>query len=164
MRGAMLERQKKFEPAETEFRKVIALNPSNASALNYLGYMFADRNIKLDEANRMIQHALELEPGNGAYLDSLGWVYYRLGKLEQAEGLFVQALEKIGTDPTVHDHLGDVYFKLGKTKDAINQWQAALKEYRSGSQQDADPEEPARITRKLENAKVKLAKETGGNK
>jgi tetratricopeptide (TPR) repeat protein len=160
MRGAMLERMKRFDASEAEFRKVLALNPDNASALNYLGYMLADRNIRLDDAQQMVKRALELEPGNGAYLDSLGWVYYRLGKLNDAEGLFVQALEKIGTDPTVHDHLGDVYFKLGKTKDAINQWQASLKEYETGSQADSDPADVARITKKLEGAKVKLAKET----
>ena len=161
MRGAMLERQKKFEAAEAEFRKVIAVNPENAGALNYLGYMFADRNVKLEEAHQMIKHALEIEPGNGAYLDSLGWVYYRQGKLDEAEGLFVQALEKIGKDPTVHNHLGDVYFKLGKTKEAINQWMASIKEYEGGSQTDTDPDEMAKINRKLESAKVKLAKETG---
>jgi tetratricopeptide (TPR) repeat protein len=160
MRGAMFERMKNYEASEAAFRKVLALNPDNASALNYLGYMLADRNLRLDEAQQMIQHALELEPGNGAYLDSLGWVYFRQGKLNDAEGLFVQALEKIGTDPTVHDHLGDVYFKLGKTKDAINQWQASIKAYESGSQADSDPADVARIAKKLEGAKVKQAKET----
>ena len=163
MRGAMFERMKNYEASETEFRKVLGLNPDNASALNYLGYMLADRNQRLDEAHEMIKHALDLEPGNGAYLDSLGWVYFRQGKLSDAEGLFVQALEKIGTDPTVHDHLGDVYFKLGKTKDAINQWQASLKAYEAGSQADSDPADYARIAKKLEGAKVKLAKETGNN-
>lgn len=161
MRGAMLEKQKKFEAAEAEFRRVLEVNPDNASALNYLGYMFADRSQRLDEAHRMIKRALELEPGNGAYLDSLGWVYYRQGKLTDAEGMLVQALERIGQDPTVHDHLGDVYLKLGKTKEAINQWQASLKEYESGSQAESDPGDLARINKKLENARVKLAKETG---
>jgi tetratricopeptide (TPR) repeat protein len=164
MRGAMLEKQKKFDAAESEFRKVLDLNPNNASALNYLGYMLADRNVRLDEAQKLVQRALELEPGNGAYLDSLGWVYYRLNKLNEAEGLFIESLQKIGKDPTVHDHLGDTYFKLGKTKDAITQWQLALKDYEAGSQADHDPGDVARITKKLESARVKLAKETGAKK
>jgi tetratricopeptide (TPR) repeat protein len=164
MRGAMYEKQKKFDAAETEFRRVLELNPNNASALNYLGYMLADRNVRVDEALKMIQRALEIEPGNGAYLDSLGWVYYRQNKLNEAEGLFIQSLEKIGKDPTVHDHLGDTYFKLGKTKEAITQWQLALKDYETGSQADHDPVDVSRITKKLESARVKLAKETGSKK
>ncbi|MCX6635303.1 MAG: tetratricopeptide repeat protein, partial [Acidobacteria bacterium] len=77
MRGAMYEKLKQYDAAETEFRKVLALNPGNASALNYLGYMLADRNVRLSEAQQLIQKALDRDPNNGAYLDSLGWVYYR---------------------------------------------------------------------------------------
>jgi tetratricopeptide (TPR) repeat protein len=160
MRGAMYERMKNFDAAESQFRKVIEINDGNAGALNYLGYMFADRNVRLDEAQKLIQRALELDPENGAYLDSLGWVYYRQGRLEEAEGLLVRALERIGQDPTIHDHLGDVYYKLGKTKEAITQWQASLKEYETASKSEADPEAVTRITRKLESARVRLAKET----
>ena len=87
MRGALFERQKKYDASEEAFRKVLALNPDHAGALNYLGYMLADRNVRLDEAYQMIQKAVDLEPENGAYLDSLGWVYYRQGKLTEAEGL-----------------------------------------------------------------------------
>lgn len=160
MRGAMYERTKKYDAAEAEFRKVIELNPENASALNYLGYMFADRAVRLDEAYQLIKKALELEPDNGAYLDSMGWVYFRQGKFNEAEGLLVRALDRIGQDPTVHDHLGDVYLQLGKTKDAINQWQASLKEFERGAQSDSDPEEIANVSKKLDAARVRLAKET----
>ena len=130
MRGAMYERLKKYDASEAEFRKVLELNPENASALNYLGYMFADRSVRLDEAQKLISRALELDPDKGAYLDSLGWVYYRQNRLDDAEHALLRALSKsgVGQDPTVHDHLGDVYLKLGKTKDAITQWQASLKE------------------------------------
>ena len=76
-RGAMYERMKNFPAAEAEFRKVLAVNPDNDNALNYLGYMLADRNIRLDEARDMILKALSREPNSGAYLDSLGWVYFR---------------------------------------------------------------------------------------
>jgi len=160
MRGAMYERMKKFDVAEAEFRKVLELDSDNAGAMNYLGYMLADRDVRLEEAYQLVKKALDLDPQNGAYLDSLGWVYYRQGKLNEAEGLLVQALDHMSQgDPTVHDHLGDVYFKLGKTKDAITQWQASLKEFQAGAQSDSDPEEVASVGKKLESARVRLAKE-----
>jgi tetratricopeptide (TPR) repeat protein len=166
MRGAMYERLKKFDASEAEFRKVLELDPDSASALNYLGYMLADRNVRLDEAQKMISRALELDPDNGAYLDSLGWVYFRLNRLDDAEHALVRALSKsgVGQDPTVHDHLGDVYLKLGKTKDAITQWQASVKEAETETQNDMEPGELAQINKKLEDAKVRLARETGASK
>jgi Flp pilus assembly protein TadD len=156
-RGAMYDRQKKYAESEAEFRKVLAINPNNAGALNYLGYSLADRNVRLDEAFQMVRKALDLAPDQYAYMDSLGWVYYRQGKLEQAEELLVRAGEQT-KDPTVHDHLGDVYFKEGKTKDAVTQWQGSLKEYNTGKQDDVDPEEMAKVTQKLQNAQAQLAK------
>lgn len=159
MRGAMFERQKKVEPAEAEFRKVLASNPEDAGALNYLGYMLVDHKLRVEEATLMIKKALEGDPENAAYLDSLGWAYYQQGKLEEAEGLLTRAIERIGQDPTVHDHLGDVYFKLGKIKEAITQWQASLKDFHSPAGIDSEPEDVAKVTRKLDAARVKLAKE-----
>lgn len=158
MRGAMYERMKRFDASEAEFRKVLEINPENAGALNYLGYMLADRAVRLDEAYQLIKKALDQDPNNGAYLDSLGWVYFRQGKLGDAEGVLVRALDKIGTDPTVHDHLGDVYFKLGKTRDAVAQWQASIREYQK-SASDVDPDDVAKVSKKLDDARVKLAKE-----
>jgi tetratricopeptide (TPR) repeat protein len=160
MRGAMFERQKKVEAAEAEFRKVLASNPEHAGALNYLGYMLVDHKLRVDEATKMIQKALDVEPENGAYLDSLGWAYYQQGKLEEAEGLLTRAIDRIGEDPTVHDHLGDVYFKLGKIKEAITQWQASLKDFHTPAGLDSEPEDVAKVTRKLDAARVKLAKES----
>ncbi|MGA2575994.1 MAG: tetratricopeptide repeat protein [Bryobacteraceae bacterium] len=166
MRGAMYERLKQFDASEAEFRKVLELDPDSPGALNYLGYMLADRGVRLDEAQKMIVRALELDPDNGAYLDSLGWVYYRQNRLDDAEQALVRALSKsgIGQDPTVHDHLGDVYLKLGKTKDAITQWQASLKEAETDTPSDMEPGELAQINKKLEGAKVRLARETGASK
>jgi len=159
--NAGLEKMKKLDEAEAEFRKVIEANPSNASALNYLGYMLADRNLRLTEAQQMIQKALELDPGNGAYLDSLGWVYFRLGKLDAAEENLKLAIQKTPRDPTVHDHLGDVLMKEGKLKDAITQWQKSLQEWDTSSQSEQDPGEVVKIQKKLDGAKLRLAKETG---
>jgi tetratricopeptide (TPR) repeat protein len=160
MRGAMFERMKKFDSAEAEFRKVLDANPQNASALNYLGYMLADRNVRLEEAQKLVGDALALEPQNGAFLDSMAWVYYRLNRLDEAENLLVRALEKIGRDPTVREHLGDVYLKQGKVREAIAQWQTALKESESASASDIDPADVSKIRTKLESAKVRLAQET----
>jgi tetratricopeptide (TPR) repeat protein len=141
MRGALLERQKKYDASEEAFRKVLALNPEHVATLNYLGYMLADRNVRLDEAYKMIQKAVDMEPNTGAYLDSLGWVYFRQGKLTDAERVLVRAVDLTGQDPTVHDHLGDVYMKLGKTQEAIAQWNASMKGFKEQPASDTDPDE-----------------------
>jgi len=157
----MYERSKRYEDSETAFRKVLELNPKNATTLNYLGYMLADRNVRLEEAHSLVQKAVDLDPENGAYLYSLGWVYFREGKADQAEPLLVHALDRMGTDPTVHDHLGDVYYKLGKTREAIAQWQASVKDFQNAlPTDDNDPDELARVKKKIENASVHLAKES----
>ena len=91
-------------------------DPKNAQALNYLGYMLADRGTRLDEALGYIRRAVALDPQNGAYLDSLGWVYYRMGNYDLAEENLRRASEKIGSDPTVQAHLGDLYQKTGHLK------------------------------------------------
>jgi tetratricopeptide (TPR) repeat protein len=160
-RGAMYERMKDYQNAEAAFRKVLAVNPDNDAALNYLGFMLADRNVRLDEARDLILKAVDKEPTSGAYLDSLGWVYYRLNKLPEAEDKLRAALQYMSRDPTVHDHLGEVYFREGKVREAIAQWQSSLREYQSGPPSDADHTEMAKVQKKLEDAKVRLARETG---
>ncbi|HTW65914.1 MAG TPA: tetratricopeptide repeat protein [Bryobacteraceae bacterium] len=159
-RGAMYERMKNFQAAEAEFRKVLALNPDNDAALNYLGFMLADRNVRLDEAREMIVKALSREPNSGAYLDSLGWVYYRQNKLPEAEDKLREALQYMSRDPTVHDHLGEVYFREGKVREAIAQWQSSLREWQAGPPSDLDHSEMSKVQKKLEDAKVRLARET----
>lgn len=161
MRGAMYEKMKKFDAAETEFRKVLESNPKNASALNYLGYMLADRNVRLPDALKYIKEAVELEPNNGAYLDSLGWAYYRTGDLPKAEEYLKRAVDRFSKDPTVHDHLGDVYFKQGNLKDAIAHWQWSLKEWENSSPSERDTVEMAKVQKKLDSARVRLAREGG---
>ena len=104
---------------KTNSAKCSATDPQNSMALNYLGYMLADRGTKLEEALGMIKKALELDPSNGAYLDSIGWAYFRLGKYEMAEESLVKASQRMGSDPTVQDHLGDLYQKTGRLKLAI---------------------------------------------
>lgn len=164
MRGAMYERSKQYDLAEKEFRKVLELDPDNASVLNYLGYMLADRNVRLDEAHKMISRALEQDPHNGAYLDSLGWVYYRMGKFAEAEANLRRAIERVSRDATVHDHLGDVLARQGKWKEAVAEWSISLKEWEASSPSEKDPGEVAKITKKLEGARVRLAQESGGRR
>jgi tetratricopeptide (TPR) repeat protein len=164
LRGSTFERQKKYEQAEEMFRKVLAGDPQNASALNYLGYMLADRGAKLDEALGLIKKAVDLDPTNGAYLDSLGWAYFKLGKFEPAEDTLIKASQRIGTDPTVQDHLGDLYQKTGRLKLAAAHWERALSEWNRTVAAEVDQTDVARVQKKLESAKMKLAKEDSDNK
>jgi tetratricopeptide (TPR) repeat protein len=158
-RGAMLERMKKLPAAEMEFRRVLDADPENAGAMNYIGYMLADANLRLEESLKLITQALDREPGNGAYLDSLGWVQYRLGRLDDAEMNLRRALEKTPRDPTVHDHMADVLMKQSKIKEAVAQWEISLKEWDASSPAEMEPAEIAQVKKKLEAAKVRLAKE-----
>ncbi len=159
LRGSSFERQKKYDQAEEMFRKVLASDPQNAMTLNYLGYMLADRGVKLEEAVGLIKKAVELEPSNGAYMDSLGWAYFRQGKNELAEEELVKASQRIGTDPTVHDHLGDVYQKMGRLKLAVAHWERAVAEWNKTVAPEVDTDNFASVQKKLESAKVRLARE-----
>lgn len=156
-RGAALERQKKFDDAEVQFRKVLAIDADNASALNYLGYMFADRGVRLAEAEKLISKALEVEPNNGAYLDSLGWAYFRQQRYDEAEVALSKALQRYPKDPTIYDHLADVYAATGRWKEAVSQWERSVKEFQSQASPDKDPELLAKIEKKLESARLKLS-------
>ena len=141
------------------FRKVLPSDSQNAMTLNYLGYMLADRGVKLEEALGLIKKAIELEPSNGAYMDSLGWAYFRMGKYDQAEAELVKASQRIGTDPTVHDHLGDVYQKTGRLKLAVAHWERAVAEWNKTVAPEIDNDNFASVQKKLESAKVRLARE-----
>ena len=163
LRGSTYERQKKYDQAETTFRKVLAADPQSAMALNYLGYMLADHSTKLDEALSLIKKAVDLEPANGAYLDSLGWAYFKLGKYDLAEDNLLKASQRnMGSDPTVQDHLGDLYQKTGRLKLAAAHWERALDEWNKTIAAEVDTDDVAEVQKKLESAKVKLAKEDSG--
>ena len=159
LRGAVEERQKHIEPAERYFRQSLELDPNNAMVLNYLGYMMADKGTKLTEALQMIKKALDLDPMNGAYLDSLGWAYFKLGQYELAEDNLRRAIERNQSDPTVHDHLGDLYEKTGRIRLAAAQWELSLDEFSKSPAEDVEPAEVAKVQKKLESARVKLAKQ-----
>jgi tetratricopeptide (TPR) repeat protein len=160
LRAAALERQKKYEQSEELFRKILATSPDNAAVLNYLGYMLVDHGTKLDEALGMIKKAVDLEPANGAYLDSLGWAYFKLGKYDLAEDNLSKASQHMGADPTVQEHLGDLYQKTGRLKLAATHWERALAEWNRTVAPEVDQEEQAKVQKKLESAKVRLAQES----
>jgi Flp pilus assembly protein TadD len=126
---------------------------------NFLGYMLADKGNRLPEALKMIRKAVEIEPMNGAYLDSLGWAYFKLGQYELAESNLRQAVERDQTDPTVHDHLGDLYEKTGRIRLAAAQWELSLAEFSKSAPPDVEPSEVSKVQKKLETARVKLAKQ-----
>jgi tetratricopeptide (TPR) repeat protein len=155
MRGAEYDYQKEYDEAEKAFRTVLKANPNNAGALNYLGYTLADRNVRLDEAEQLISKAVDLDPDNGAYLDSLGWVHYRQNRLDQAADELRQALDRYKKDPTVHDHLAEVYFKQGKFREAVQEWELSVSEMKTASPSDMDAVELKRISQRLEEAKSK---------
>jgi Tfp pilus assembly protein PilF len=107
----------------------------------------------------MIRKAVDQEPMNGAYLDSLGWVYFKMGQFELAEDNLRQAVERDQTDPTVHEHMGDLYEKTGRIRQAAAQWERSLAESAKSAPADIDPADVAKVQKKLEGARVKLAKE-----
>jgi tetratricopeptide (TPR) repeat protein len=160
LQGSIYERQKKFDQAEQSFRQVLQQNPSNSMALNYLGYMLADRNSHLEEALNLVKKALDFDPQNGAYLDSLGWVYFKLGNYDQAEENLRRAADKSPNDATVQDHLGELYARTHRFKLAAAHWEHALDEWSKSVPADVDQQDVARVTKKLESTKVKLAQQT----
>jgi tetratricopeptide (TPR) repeat protein len=110
--GAIYERQKLFDRAEVEFKKTLEVNPKNAPVLNYYGYMLGDLGLRLDEAEALVQRALKEEPNSGAYLDNLGWIYFRENKLAKAEATLLETVARESHDATIRSHLGDVYARI----------------------------------------------------
>jgi tetratricopeptide (TPR) repeat protein len=145
--------QEDHAKAEQQLRLILEADPDHPLANNNLGYQMADRNINLDEAEKLIRHAIEEdksirkdaeeEEENASYLDSLGWVLFRKGKLDEAKTWLEKAasLSEGEEDPTVWDHLGDVYFKLNQPARAKEAWQSAIRLYTAGS----DPKKTSRL-------------------
>ena len=115
-----------FEQAEHYLRRTIALSPEREEAYNALGYFFADLGTNLDEAVALIQKALKKSPSNGAYLDSLGWAYFKQGKLNDALKQLEKAVSYLPDSVEIQDHLGEVYLKKGLKKEAVAAWQKAI--------------------------------------
>lgn len=155
-RGAMYEKMKDIVRAEEQFRKCLELFPDDPGALNYLGYMLADRDMRLAEALEMIQKAVKKQPGNGAYLDSLGWVYYRMGRFSEAEEQIRRATELTPSDPTMHDHYGDVLMRQSKVREAIAAWEESLRRWQASAPADKDAALIEQVRAKLNEARGRL--------
>jgi tetratricopeptide (TPR) repeat protein len=125
--GTVYERKGEFDQSVAIFERLLRIDSTSAPALNYLGYMFAEKGIRLEESLDMIRRALESDPNNAAYLDSYGWILFRLGRLDEAEIQINKALDVVKTDSIIHEHLGDIYQAKGLTENAITEWQEALR-------------------------------------
>ena len=120
------EREHDLPGAEAAARQTLGFEPGNTQALNFLGYLFADHNVKLDQAVPLIQKALELDPDNPYYIDSLGWAYFRLGRLEEARGQLERAVRLGAEESEVLEHLGDVDLALDRKGEAKSNYTKAL--------------------------------------
>ncbi len=138
--GSSLERAGNSAEAERVFSRLLEMRPNDSAAQNYLGYMWADRGENLEKAQVLLEKAVGREPRNGAYLDSLGWVYFRMGRLETAQLNLLEAHRREPDDPTIEEHLGDLSERQGNVARAVSHWERAL---------TLKPEEPDKVRKKL---------------
>ncbi len=135
----------RLEEAEEWLEEVLDEYPDDLGADNDLGFLWADENKRLDRALKMIKVAVAAEPDNRAYLDSLGWVYYRLGRFPEAVAELEKAVDEKQPDGTVLDHLGDAYEKLGRHSDAVAAWQRA----KAALEKDKEAEKARKVADKI---------------
>lgn len=143
--ASSLERAGTTAEAEAVFLELLEERPNDAATQNYLGYMWADSGVELERAKQLLERAVAREPRNPAYLDSLGWLYFRMGRLESAEKNLREAARREPTDPTIVEHLGDLEMKQGDVEDAIRHWETAL---------DLKSEDADRVREKLRRARA----------
>jgi len=117
-------------------QRVLELEPEHAEALNFIGYIWADKNINLNKALQYILKAVELKPEDGYIIDSLGWVYYRLKEYNKAVKWLKRSIELKPDDPNIYDHLGDAYRAIGQNEDALKAYKSALELYEDEQQQE----------------------------
>ncbi|WP_286722142.1 tetratricopeptide repeat protein [Devosia sp. 63-57] len=125
VRAIAYERAKEWPKAEADFLKALELNPEQPQVLNYLGYSWIDQDMHLERALEMIEKAVEMQPRDGYIVDSLGWAFYKLGRLDDAVETLERAVMLRPNDPEINDHLGDVYWEAGRKLEAGFQWQIA---------------------------------------
>jgi tetratricopeptide (TPR) repeat protein len=149
--ASTLERQRKYPEAEAIFRQMIAADPADANALNSFGYLLAERGQKLDESVSFVERALKIDPGNPAYLDSLGWAYYKQNKFDLADPPLREAAAKLPSVSVIQSHFGDVLNKRGLFQEAIDAWQRAI-------DGDGDSVSRSELDDKIKSARQKLGK------
>jgi tetratricopeptide (TPR) repeat protein len=132
--GTAYDKLNRFDDVVLAMETAIKLDPHHADALNYLGYSYADRGIKIDQALSLTKQAVALKPDNGYYIDSLGWAYFKSGQLTEALAELKRAAALVGDDPVIYEHLGDIYAKQQRFSDAREAWLHALELDPSNSQ------------------------------
>ena len=142
-RAASLLQLYQWPRAEIDLKRAVEIAPEEPTALNYLGYSWAERGENLEEAFSLIEKAVSLQPDSGAIIDSLGWAHYQLGDYDEAVGHLEQAAALEPGDPVITDHLGDVYWRLGRRTEARFQWTRVL-------ELEPDAKLQAAVERKLE--------------
>jgi tetratricopeptide (TPR) repeat protein len=145
--GAAYERGGEVQKSLEKMRAVLDINPDNANALNFIGYTLADKGIDSSEAERLVSRALELKPEQGAFLDSLGWVYFRRGDFGRAVEWLERAAAASPGEPTIDEHLGDAYMRVSRQNDAAEAYRRALTGLAEGDEQPKG--QRAAIERKL---------------
>lgn len=158
-RGISRSQSGDWDGAVDDFRKALSLSPNQPSVLNFLGYGFVERQSNLDEALDMIKRAVAARPYDGYIRDSLGWVFFRLGRYEEALEEMERAVELEPVEPVLNDHLGDVYWAVGRKREAVFEWKRALSFITDDT--DLDELNPDRIRRKLELGLDKVLDEEG---
>jgi predicted Zn-dependent protease len=146
--GSSLERAGSPAEAEKVFLQILAMRPNDSATQNYLGYMWADQGVQLERARDLLEKAVAREPRNAAYLDSLGWVYFRLGMMDDAEQRLREAYRREPDDPTIEEHMGDLDMKLGNVEGAVRHWEKAL---------ELKHEEPERVREKLRRTRTPVS-------
>jgi tetratricopeptide (TPR) repeat protein len=152
--GNYYDKLKMHDEAISQMQKILELNENNADAMNFIGYTWADLGVKLQEAETLIKRALELDPNNGYITDSLGWLYYRMGKYGEAAKTLERAVELTSQEPIIVEHLADTYLKLEKKDRALELYRRAATEIKA--QEKPDPEDVRRIVKKYEELKSQL--------
>lgn len=145
LKASVYEREGQIAAAEKVFRELLASSPDDTSVLNYLGYMLVENDMKLEEAGELLERAVSLEPYNGAFQDSLGWLYFKKGEYEKAERHLSKANRLETSDPVILEHLGDLYTSLGDTETASEYYRLSMEAAESG-------EEVERIRKKLQDS------------
>jgi pentatricopeptide repeat protein len=146
--GSSLERGGNPAEGEKVFLQLLAMRPNDSATQNYLGYMWADQGVQLERAKDMLEKAVAREPRNAAYLDSLGWAYFRLGELQSAEKNLREAYRREPADPTIEEHIGDLEARQGNVEGAIRHWEKALV---------LKHDEPDRVREKLQRARAPVS-------
>jgi tetratricopeptide (TPR) repeat protein len=136
-----------FDAMVKHLKQTIDIDPAHADAMNFLGYSYAEKSVNLEEALMLIQNSLALKPGNGYITDSLGWVYFKMGKYDKALKTLLKASDIISDDPVILEHLGDAYLANDNKPKAIDAWERTLKA------DNMEKEMIERVEQKLKNLK-----------